>query len=87
MTAVTEPVAILRTAHDISAAKAFVAFMISEAGQRFEASQGYLPIRAYVPAPPGFPPRDQIHLMHTDVPTLVKDQAKVRSAFIDAFGG
>lgn len=87
VTAVTEPVAILRTAHDVAAAKAFVAFMISEAGQRFEASQGYLPIRSDVPAPPGFPSRDQIKLMHTDVPMLVKDQAKVRSAFIDAFGG
>ena len=87
VTAVTEPVAILRTAHDVAAAKAFVGFIISESGQRFEASQGYLPIRADVPAPQGFPPRAQIHLMHTDVPALVKDQAKVRSAFIDAFGG
>lgn len=87
VTAVTEPVAIMRTARDVAAAKAFVAFLISEAGQRFEASQGYLSIRADVPPPPGFPPRDQIKLMPTDIPALVKDQPKVRAAFIDAFGG
>lgn len=87
VTVVTEPVAILRTAHDVPAAKAFVAFMISNAGQTFEASQGYLPIRSDVPAPPGFPSRDTIKLMHTDIPALVKDQAKVRQSFIDAFGG
>ncbi len=87
VTVITEPVAILKTAHDVPAAKAFVSFLISDQGQRFEASQGYLPVRADVPAPPGFPARDTIKLMTPDISRLVKEQGKIKQEFIDAFGG
>ncbi|MGH7152955.1 MAG: ABC transporter substrate-binding protein, partial [Acetobacteraceae bacterium] len=87
VTAVTEPVAILATAHNVPAAKAFVAFLLSEAGQRFAASEGYLPMRADVPAPPGFPPRDQIKILPAPVGTILKNGTMYLRQFSDEFGG
>ena len=87
VTVVTEPVAILKTAHDIPAAKAFVSFLISKQGQQFAASQGYLPIRADVPAPPGFPPRNTIKLLNPNIPQILKDQTAIQQHFTNAFGG
>jgi iron(III) transport system substrate-binding protein len=40
---VTEPVAILSTAQNPDAAKAFVDFLLSPEGQQLAADQGYLP--------------------------------------------
>ncbi len=87
VTVVTEPVAILATAHNQAAAKAFVDFLLSEAGQRLAASQGYLPMRADVPAPPGFPARDRIKLLPPPIATILQqDQANLHR-FADDFGG
>lgn len=84
---VTEPVAILATAHNVPAAKAFVDFLLSDAGQRFAASRGYLPVRADVPAPAGFPPRDQIRILPAPLADILKDEQSDRSRFADDFGG
>ncbi|MEM0907788.1 MAG: ABC transporter substrate-binding protein, partial [Pseudomonadota bacterium] len=53
---VTEPVAILKTAQNPEAAKAFVDFLLSPEGQQLAASQGYLPAHPDVTPPAGFPP-------------------------------
>ncbi len=87
VTVVTEPVAILASAHNQPAAKAFVDFLLSDAGQRFAASQGYLPMRADVPAPAGFPPRDQIHLLAPPIATILKQSTVYLRRFADDFGG
>ncbi|KZM52180.1 ABC transporter substrate-binding protein [Labrenzia sp. OB1] len=87
VSAVTEPVAILSTAQNTAAAKAFVDFLISEDGQKLAASQGYLPAHPGVQAPEGFPARDQIKLMAFDpAEALEKDQAN-KMKFTEIFGG
>ena len=87
VSAVTEPVAILSTAQNPDAAKAFVDFLISEDGQKLAASQGYLPAHPGVPAPEGFPARDQIKLMKFDpAEALKRDQAN-KMKFSEIFGG
>ncbi|WJS03853.1 ABC transporter substrate-binding protein [Roseibium aggregatum] len=87
VSAVTEPVAILSTAQNPDAAKAFVDFLISEDGQKLAASQGYLPAHPGVPAPEGFPARDQIKLMDFDpAKALEQDQAD-KMKFSEIFGG
>ncbi|PVB61829.1 ABC transporter substrate-binding protein [Labrenzia sp. 011] len=87
VSAVTEPVAILSTAQNTTAAKAFVDFLISEDGQKLAASQGYLPAHPGVQAPEGFPARDQIKLMAFDpAEALEKDQAN-KMKFTEIFGG
>jgi len=84
---VTEPVAILKTAHNLPAARAFVDFLLSPAGQRFAASQGFLPMRTDVAAPPGFPPRNQIKLLAPPIPTILQHSTTYLRRFADDFGG
>lgn len=87
VTAVTEPVAILRTARNPQAARAFVDFLLSRDGQMLAARQGYLPARRDVPPPPGFPPVEQIRILPVDVPAyLATDEANKRR-FAELFGG
>ncbi|MCK6442770.1 ABC transporter substrate-binding protein [Elstera cyanobacteriorum] len=87
VTVVTEPVALLSTAKNPAAAKAFIDFILSAEGQKFAASQGYLPMRADVPAPEGFPARDAIKVLPAPVQSLLKDDQANKKRFADAFGG
>ncbi|MBZ6395706.1 MULTISPECIES: ABC transporter substrate-binding protein [Pantoea] len=84
---VTEPVAIMKSVHNLPAAKAFVTFMLSEAGQQLVAKQGNRPIDSRVAAPEGFAPIDQIKLLTPDVAKAVGDDAAVRETFTELFGG
>ena len=84
---ITEPVAILATAKNVPAAKAFVDFLTSPEGQGFAASQGYLPIRAEVEPPKTFPPRDQIKVMTPPIDAILKNDEANKKRFADLFGG
>jgi len=86
VSAVTEPVAILSTARNVPAAKAFVDFLISPDGQALAAAQGYLPAHPDVAAPEGFPARDQITLMPFDPADALANANEYRLRFIDIFG-
>lgn len=87
VSAVTEPVAILKTAKNVEAAKAFVDFLISEEGQALAASQGYLPAHPGVPAPEGFPSRDKIKLLNFDPAAALEGDAANKMKFEEIFGG
>lgn len=84
---VTEPVAILKGAHNVAAAKAFVDFMLSEKGQQLVAQQGNRPIDKRVAAPEGFAPIDSIKLLTLDSDKAVADDKQVRDQFTEIFGG
>jgi iron(III) transport system substrate-binding protein len=87
VTAVTEPVAILRTARNPEAARAFVDFLLSPEGQALAVHQGYLPARRDVAPPPGFPRLDAIRILPVDIPAyLATDEANKRK-FAELFGG
>ena len=87
VSAVTEPAAILSTAQNPDAAKAFIDFLISEKGQELTSAMGYLPALGTVAAPEGFPARDQIKLMAFDpAKALAEDEAN-KMRFMDIFGG
>lgn len=87
VSAVTEPVAILSTAQNPDAAKAFVDFLISPEGQQLAADMGYLPAHPAITPPEGFPARDAIKLLDFDpAAALAGDQAN-KERFIDIFGG
>jgi len=87
VSAVTEPVAILSTAQNPDAAKAFVDFLLSPEGQQLAADQGYLAAHPEIAPPEGFPSRDAITLMPFDpAKALAADKAnKIR--FTEIFGG
>jgi iron(III) transport system substrate-binding protein len=87
VTAVTEPVAILKTTKNAKDARAFVAFLLSPAGQELAVKQGFIPARKGVAPPPGFPPADKIKLMTMDIARILKDSNALKQQFSDLFGG
>ncbi|WP_281016720.1 MULTISPECIES: ABC transporter substrate-binding protein [unclassified Minwuia] len=87
VSAVTEPVAILSTAKNPEAAKAFVDFLLSPAGQQMAADQGYLAAHPAIAPPEGFPARDQIRLMDFDPSDALENADRYRLKFEDIFGG
>ena len=87
VSAVTEPVAILSTAKNPAAAKAFVDFLISKEGQELASSQGYLPAHPDVAPPEGFPARDQIKLLPFDPADALENDTENKMKFTEIFGG
>jgi iron(III) transport system substrate-binding protein len=87
VSAVTEPVAILKTAHNVGAAKAFVDFILSKDGQELASRQGFLPARRDVAPPPGFPKPDELTLLPIDDAQVMKDTDALKQRFTQLFGG
>jgi len=84
---VTEPVAILSTANNPEAAKAFVDFLLSPEGQQLAANQGYLPAHPDITPPAGFPPRSEIKLMDFDPAVALEEETENKVRFQELFGG
>ncbi|MGQ7847181.1 ABC transporter substrate-binding protein [Granulosicoccus sp. 3-233] len=87
VSAVTEPVAILSTARNPEAARAFVEFLLSEEGQQLASDMGYLPAHPDTAVPEGFPSRDNISLMPFDPAAALRDDRANKEHFMDLFGG
>ena len=87
VSAVTEPVAILSTAQNPTAAKAFVDFLISKDGQELASKQGYLPAHPGVTPPAGFPARETIKLLPFDPAKALEGDAANKAKFTEIFGG
>ena len=87
VSSVTEPVAILSTARNVPAAKAFVDFLISPAGQQLAADMGYLPAHPAITPPEGFPALSEIRLLDFDPAKAVESADADRQRFVDIFGG
>lgn len=84
---VTEPVAIMKSVHNLPAAKAFVNFLLSEPGQKLVVEQGNRPVDDRIAAPEGFTPINKIKLLSPDVAQAIKEDAAVRDQFTALFGG
>jgi iron(III) transport system substrate-binding protein len=87
VSAVTEPVAILSTAQNPDAAKAFVDFLISEEGQQLAAEMGYLPAHPGITPPEGFPSLTDIKLLDFDPAKALEDDQANKMKFSEIFGG
>lgn len=87
VSAVTEPVAMLKTSKNPAAARAFIDFILSAEGQKLAVSQGYLPARKDVAPPAGFPNLADVKLIPIDVPAAIKADEANKKAFADLFGG
>lgn len=84
---VTEPVAIMAKSKNVDAAQKFVDFVLSKKGQQLVLEQGYLPARADVGVPKGFPSRDKIKLMGFDAAATLQANAANKKRFSSIFGG
>lgn len=87
VTFITEPVAILSTAKQPDAAKAFVDFLLSKEGQELVVKQGNMPIDPSITPPAGFPKLSEIKLLPMDADKAVKTDKAVREKFTEIFGG
>jgi iron(III) transport system substrate-binding protein len=86
VSAVSEPVAILKGTKNPDAARAFVAFLLSTEGQELALKQGYMAAYPAVALPAGFPPRDTIKLMPFDAAKALADEDTNKKTFADIFG-
>jgi iron(III) transport system substrate-binding protein len=81
VSAVTEPVAILSTAKNADAAKAFVDFLLSKNGQQAAAKMGYIPARADIALPAGYPDRSSIKVLGYDAAAALANDAANKEKF------
>ncbi len=86
VSAVTEPVAILKSTKNPEAARAFVDFLLSKEGQELALKQGYIAAHPAVALPAGYPSRDAIKVMPFDAAQALADETKNKAAFADIFG-
>ncbi|MDE4139943.1 MULTISPECIES: ABC transporter substrate-binding protein [Rhodobacterales] len=87
VSAVTEPAAILSTAKNPDAAKAFVDFLISEEGQQMASDMGYLPAHPGITPPEGFPALPDIKLLEFDPAKALAEDTESKMKFTEIFGG
>ena len=80
---VASPIAIAAGATNVEAAKAFVDFIISQAGQEFMVSKYFIPVRADVEPPVGLPSADQIISLPVDYDRLADEDTMLRDRFSD----
>jgi len=86
VTVVTEPVAILSTAKNVPAAKAFVDFLLSPEGQALAVAQGMMPARVDATPPAGFPALASIRMMPADIAAILASDERDKERFADLFG-
>lgn len=85
VSSVSEPVAILKSAKNPDAAKAFVDFLLSKDGQALALKQGYVAAHPDVALPAGYPSRDAIKLMPFDAAKALADETAARKRFSAIF--
>ena len=86
VSAIGEPVAILKSTKNPEAARAFLAFLLSKEGQELALKQGYVPAHPQVALPAGFPDRSDIKLMAFDPAKALADAKQNTKRFSDIFG-
>jgi iron(III) transport system substrate-binding protein len=87
VSAISQPVGILKTSRNVEAAKAFVAWQLSEEAQRQSAAQGYFPIFPDVPPPKGYPPVSSLKIMPGDFKAMLANDEDNKRRFMELFGG
>ena len=85
VSAISEPVAVLKATRNPAAAKAFVDFLLSAEGQALAAQQGYVPALPSAPLPAGYPARASIKVMAFDPARALAEEAQNRKRFQDVF--
>jgi iron(III) transport system substrate-binding protein len=87
VSAITQPVAILKTAKNVEAARAFVDWQLSEEAQRQSVAQGYFPIFDGVAPPKGYPAVSSLKIISGDLRDILAKDEENKKRFTDLFGG
>lgn len=86
VSAVTEPVAILRSAQNPDNAKLFVDFLLSQEGQQLASEMGYIPASAEIALPAGYPARADIKVLDYDAAAALANESANKERFSEIFG-
>jgi iron(III) transport system substrate-binding protein len=84
---ITQPVAILKTAKNLPAAKAFVDWQLSEEAQIGSVAQGYFPVTTGMKPPAGYPEPASLKFIEGDATRLLKEDEATKKKFADLYGG
>jgi iron(III) transport system substrate-binding protein len=87
VSAITQPVAILKASRNAEAAKAFVDWQLSIEAQVQSVAQGYFPIFPDVTPPKGYPPVSSLKLMPSDLAAMLTSDESNKRRFTELFGG
>ena len=87
VSAITQPVAILKGSRNADAAKAFVDWQLSLEAQLQSVSQGYFPIFPDITPPKGYPPVSSLKLMPSDLAAMLTSDESNKRRFTELFGG
>lgn len=87
VSAITQPVAVLKASCNAEAAKAFVDWQISEEAQRQSVAQGYFPIFPGIEPPKGYPPVSSLKIMSADFKAMLANDEENKRKFTELFGG
>ena len=87
VSAISQPVGILKTTDNPEAAKAFVDWQLSDEAQRQSVAQGYFPILASIEAPKGYPAVSSLKILPADAKAMLKNDEENKKRFTELFGG
>src|SRR5215510_9423481 len=87
VSAITQPVAILKASRNIEAAKAFVDWQLSVEAQLQSVAQGYFPIFPDIVPPKGYPPVSSLKIMPSDFAAMLANDESNKRRFTELFGG
>lgn len=87
VSAINQPVGILKTARNVDSAKAFIDFQLSATASEQAVKQNYFPIRQGVAAPVGYPDPATLKIMPLDSGALMNETDALKRRFADLFGG
>ncbi|CAN5838298.1 ABC transporter substrate-binding protein [soil metagenome] len=83
---ITEPVGIVKGNANPEAARAFVDFLLSAAGQEVASGMGYMPLRSDVAAPEGFPALAELTVLSAPAAELARTRDDDKERFATLFG-
>lgn len=86
VTAITEPIGIIKNTKNEKAAKSFVDFILSEEGQKLAVEQGYTPIREDMEAPEGLKSISDLKVLESDIQELYHAREADKTKFSKIFG-
>lgn len=87
VSAITQPIAVLKDTDSLEASKTFVKWQLSKTAQEQAASQGYFPILPGVAQPVGYPDLKTLKVLPADSARMLADDKKAKEKFADIFGG
>jgi iron(III) transport system substrate-binding protein len=87
VSAITQPVAILKASRNVEAAKAFVDWQLSVEAQLQSVAQGYFPIFPDIVPPKGYPPVSSLKIMPSDFAAMLANDESNKRRFTELFGG